>query len=119
MDQRSMEIANIEHEIAWLRGKLANIERWSRIVWPSFALMCAVVLGLGGYSVVAGEMLAVGLSFVGIVFLVVVGLSIRQNRLIDFASLNRWGFPELSHAVFLEKAIAKREKRLAELRARS
>jgi hypothetical protein len=114
---REAEIANIEHEIMLLQERLAQIEKWARIVvWPSFALMCFVVLALGMYGLVASEMLAVGVSFVGIVFLGLMGSAIRSRRLVDFAS-SLHIYPERSYAFFLEKKIADRKRRLAALKA--
>jgi heme exporter protein D len=119
-----MEIANLEHEIAMLREKLDNIEKWAkRVVWPSLIVMFSVVLAIGIYGFVTGEFLAVGISLVCIFILAGLGVVARTERLADFASpLGKGamvGYPEKSYAIVLEKRIAKREKRLAELKAQS
>lgn len=117
-----MEIANLEHEIAMLREKVGNIEKWAkRVVWPSLIVMFSVVLAIGIYGFVTGEFLAVGIALVCIFILAVLGVTARIKRLADFASPLGMGamvgYPEKSYAIVLEKRIAKREKRLAELKA--
>ena len=119
-----MEIANLEHEIAMLREKLGNIEKWAkRVVWPSLIVMFVVVLAVGIYGFLTEDFLAVGIALVCFLFLSFVGVAAHTERLIDFVSTFRPGMgtgsPKRSYAIFLEKRIAKREKRLAELKAQS
>jgi aromatic ring-cleaving dioxygenase len=121
-----MEIANIEHEIAVLRERLANIEKWAnRVVWPSLAAMYLVSFVVAVYGLVTLQWLAlgVGLACIAILYYFVTD-QIRSTRLIEFVTpLKRgWGmvgYPEDNYALVLEKWIAEREKRLAELRAKS
>jgi hypothetical protein len=111
------EIALIEHEISALRGRLKNIERAARFIWPLFLVICAAIAGLIGWLALQDEIAAAGLTLICGALLLIFATGIRSTRLIDFASLTNFGFPEHSHAVFLEKQIAAGERRLAELRA--
>jgi hypothetical protein len=112
-----MQIANIEHEIAVMRERLANIERGARWLWPSFYMMCLGVACAVGYLAMKGEMTAVFVAVVAGAFLALIALALRNGRLVDLASLMDFGFPERSYAIFLEKGIAEREQRLAELKS--
>ncbi|ARQ00894.1 hypothetical protein [Pseudorhodoplanes sinuspersici] len=118
-----MEIANLEHEIAMLREKLGNIEKWARrVIWPSLIAMFLVVIAIGTYGLFTEEFLAFGIALMCFFILTAFAHTAWTGRLVDIASpLSRKtgmvGYPEKSYAIVLEKRIAKREKRLAELKA--
>lgn len=120
-----MEIANLEHEIAMLREKLGNIEKWAkRVIWPSLIIMFLIVMAIGIYGLVSGEFLAFGIALMCFCLVAYLAIEAWTGRLVDIASpLSRGhgmvGYPEKSYAIVLEKRIAQREKRLAELKAQS
>ncbi|MFL9829141.1 hypothetical protein [Rhodoplanes sp. SY1] len=55
MDQRSMEIANIEFELVELRRKYANLGHAVYYAWGCYGAMCAAVAGVVLYGVLRGE----------------------------------------------------------------
>jgi hypothetical protein len=113
---RHAEIANLEHELAVLHERHANIVRRARFVRPLYFVTLA--LRAGGCLVALVQRNAVALAFSAVCFLMLaaVGLVFSEARMIDIVSSGRWNYPEISHARFLEKATAAREQRLTALR---
>jgi hypothetical protein len=110
------EIGNLEHELADLRSRYANLERHARWVRPSYFTTLALVAGFLVLGIALDKMLAVAVSSFFLILLIAAGITSSDRRMIDVVSYDYFGYPHRSYAGFLEQAIAEREARLASLR---
>jgi hypothetical protein len=113
-----MEIANLEHRLAFWKEQRANLQKMRRHLYylGPVTLVACLVIPIAGTILTGGELLMtiflLGLSLASfaLIFLVV-QMIIRVFNL----KLSRY----VSYAVFVREAIAECESRLAELRAKS
>jgi hypothetical protein len=115
------EIANLEHELPVLRASYANYVRAGKVGTYAFYAMLTIAGALLSYAVATGRVdVLTAVFFVGFVSV----FSILWMVLFKGVDFSNWQFYDLPYPIyhhmrFLREAIAKREKRLAELKAKS
>jgi Flp pilus assembly protein TadB len=120
-DARDDEIARIEKELARFRSQQANLRRSARFFLPFCVVVGAAVVVFLAYSVAIGNTAAIITAVLVLIALIGLAVASRHERFLIVLSspLGRGRYPYGSHAEFLDGEIAKREKRLSELKARS
>jgi hypothetical protein len=108
------EIAKIERELDHLRERYAIFQRYG--VWALWVWM-ALVLAFAGFtleSLIRGNLVGAIVPFIGLVIAAVAAFRHRGQRLIDVLSMPGFG----TNAREVERIIAERETRVAELKGR-
>jgi hypothetical protein len=116
------EIANLEHELAVLKERRANMDRSATIGLRGGAVALVVAILLFIYGIVIDNGDATAKLFLLLFFLTLCFLLacvVDGTKLQKYFGPNpfHWPYGVYSHGIFLEKAIAAREERLAELKA--
>jgi hypothetical protein len=116
------EIANIEHELAVLKERRANMHRLATMALRGGAVALVVAILLIIYAIVTSNSDATAklcflLFFLTLCFLLAYVVKDTKSQKYFGPNPLDWSYGVYSHGIFLDQAIAAREKRLADLTA--
>jgi hypothetical protein len=119
-ERRDAEIARIEAELSLLQSRYASLKRTTRYILPFCLLMGALVTWFLVHSWMAAQTGAVVTAIAILLGLAGLALASRHDRFIVWVSNpgDSSPYPHGSYAELLEKTIADRQRRLAELRSK-